>query len=224
MGVHDEHRERMRKRFSENGIENFSEHEVLELLLYHAIPRGDVNPLAHALTEQFGSLANVLDAPLEELKKVKGVGDRAAFLLRLISPLSRRYLISKQRENRRLTSTAAAGEYIAPFFHGETDELFYVFCLDAGCAALSHKALSRGTVNASEISVRKIVEYALSANAVNVIVAHNHPSGSLTPSREDEQTTRVVRDALKVIGVTLLDHIIVANGDFVSLADTGLLS
>lgn len=221
MSVHDGHRERMKQRFLQHGLEDFDDHNVLELLLFYALPRGDVNPLAHQLLDQFGSLSAVFDAPVDELDKVPGIGDHAAVLIKLLPQVSRRYLMSRTRFDNILDSSKKAGDYLTPYFFAERDEVVYMVCLDAKCKVLSCKQLFRGSVNSASVSIRKIVENALQYNATSVILAHNHTSGIALPSQEDRETTRRVGDALGAVDINLTDHIIVADDDFVSLADTG---
>lgn len=221
MGIHDGHRERTRRRFSEHGLENFDDHTVLELLLFYARPRGDTNPLAHALLDRFGSLAAVFDAPKEELCRVPGIGKSTAALIKLIPQVSRRYQMSKSNIDGIITSSHQAGEYLTARFYGERDEVVYLLCLDAKGKILACKFMGRGSVNSANISIRKLVEAALLYNATSVVLAHNHTSGIALPSREDELTTRKVEAALDAVDIALIDHIIVADDDFVSMADNG---
>ncbi len=221
MSVHDGHRERMKKRFSEHGLENFDDHSVLELLLFYALPRGDVNPIAHELMDRFGSLAAVFDAPADELSKVPGISANSALYIKLIPQVSRRYLMSRTSLEDILDSTEKAGRYLLPYFYAERDETVYMVCLDAKCKVLNCKLLFRGSVNSANVSIRKIVENALLYNSTSVILAHNHTSGIALPSQEDQQTTRRVESALSAVDIVLADHIIVADDDFVSLADNG---
>jgi DNA repair protein RadC len=214
----------MKKRFLEHGLDNFDDHTVLELLLFYALPRGDVNPLAHRLMDQFGSLAAVFDAPVDELTKVEGVGENTAVYIKLLPQMGRRYMLSRSRFDDILDSTKKAGDYLVPCFFGERDEVVYMVCLDAKCKVLGCKRLFRGSVNSAAVSIRKIVENALQYNSTSVIIAHNHTSGIAVPSREDYETTRRIGAALAAVDITLTDHIIVADDDFVSLADTGFFA
>lgn len=211
----------MKRRFLEHGIESFEDHHVLEILLFYALPRVDVNPLAHRLLEQFGSLAAVFDAPPEELMKVPGVGRNTATLIKLIPQVARRYMISRASLIDILDTSEKAGKFLLPYFFGERDEVVYLVCLDAKCKVLNCRLMFRGSVNSASVSVRKIVETALAFNATSVILAHNHTSGIALPSREDQITTRQVEAALRAVDIKLADHIIVADEDFVSLADSG---
>lgn len=224
MGVHDGHRARLKQRFLRHGLDSFDDHSVLELLLFYAIPRRDTNELAHRLIERFGSLAGVFEARVEELMRVEGLGENAALLIKLVPQVSRRYAISKTAGERVIRSSEDAGRLLMPLFLYAREEIVYLICLDGKGRVISCKELSRGSVNETEVSVRAIVETALAQSAVSVILSHNHVDGFAIPSYEDEMTTRRIRSALLLVGITLADHIIVAGDDFVSFADSGLLS
>ena len=221
--MHEGHRERMRAQLRQSGMDSLSDVQVLEVLLYHAFARQDTNLLAHALLKRFGSLAGVFEAPVAELMKVPGIGQSAAELIALVPQIERRHLISRTRTESILTSTAQCGQYLVPFFHGAMEEQVYLLCLDAKCKALDCILVQSGDVNSAGIAARKVVKAALDANATSVVLAHNHPSGVALPSEEDKRVTQVIRDALDAVDVLLADHIIVADGDFVSLADDGIL-
>lgn len=221
MNIHDGHRARLKKRFLEHGLESFEDHGVLEILLFYALPRADVNPIAHALIDKFGTLSAVFDAPVEELARVPGIGLSTAEFIKLIPQVSRRYLMSRVSFDDILDSSKKAGEYLLPRFYAERDEIVYMACLDAKCKVLNCRLLFRGSVNSANVSVRKIVENALVFNATSVIIAHNHTSGIAIPSDEDKLTTRRIEQALKSVDITLADHIVVADDDFVSMADNG---
>ena len=221
--MHEGHRSRMKKRFLENGLEGFDDHNVLELLLFYAQPRQDTNATAHRLMNAFGSLDGVFEAPPEALMSVKGVGENAATLIRLVPEAARRYRIAKEAPGDILSSAAAAGRFLIPFFLNCTEETVYLVCLDAKLKVIDCRLLSTGGTTSASVSIRQIVSTALLQNATSAILAHNHTSGIALPSPEDERVTLQVRDALAMVGVTLADHIIVAGEDFVSLADDGLL-
>lgn len=223
MSVHEGHRARMRRQLDSAGMDSLSDVQVLEILLYYAIARQDTNPIAHTLLARFGSLAGVLEAPKSELLKVEGIGESAATLLRLIPQLERRHLISRRENVQILNTTAKCGSYLVPFFHGESEEVVYLLCLDAKCKLLDCVQVHRGDVNVAPISVRKIVKTALDLGATAVILAHNHPAGIALPSQEDLDTTILVRNALRAVNVEMVDHLIVAEDDYVSLASDGVL-
>ena len=223
MSIHDGHRDRMRRQLKTSGMDSLSDVQVLEVLLYYAAPRGDTNPTAHALLSRFGTLDSVFSAPESELKKVNGVGDAAAQLIRLVPQVARRCLMSRSAQIEILDTTSKCGQYLLPYFHGESEEVVYLLCLDAKCKALDCVLIHRGGVNVASIAARKVVKAALDANATSVVLAHNHPSGVALPSPADMEATTQVRDALKRLDIRLIDHIIVADGDYVSMASSGLL-
>ena len=221
MSIHDGHRQRLKKRFLDEGLDSFTEVQALELLLFYCIPRKDTNPIAHALLNRFGSLSQVLEAPVEELTKVQGISENAAILLHLHRQMARYYLVNRTTKNTILTTLEDCAVYLLPFFYGRNLETVFLLCLDAKCKVLCCKEVGEGSVNSAGISVRKIVETALAANATTVVLAHNHPSGVALPSDEDLQTTRRIANALGAVEIHLADHIIVADDDYVSMAQSG---
>lgn len=223
MGQHDGHRQRLRQRFLELGPDALQDSEILELLLFYALPRCDTRPIAEALLQHFGTIAAVLDAPRQELKTVGGIGDAAAALLYLINPLARRYLLSRSVKGVVLVTSQACGEYLLPFFFGAKEELVYALCLDARCQALGVRLVQRGSLNSASFSIRSVVEAAISLEAVSVVLAHNHTSGVALPSQADVEATHRLAAALEPLEILLADHIVVADGDFVSMADSGFL-
>ena len=223
MADHSGHRERKRRQFRDHGIDAFADHEVLELLLYYAIPRRDTNPMAHALMDRFGSLNAVLSAPAEELARVEGVGPSAAALLKLVPQVYRRARISLTQGEVILDTSERIGEFFVEQFVAQPTEVMYQLCLDAKGRMLCCRKICEGDASAVGLSLRKIVENALLCNAVLVALAHNHPSGVALPSREDKVATLQIRDALEAVDVRLADHIIVADGDYVSLRQEGML-
>lgn len=218
MSIHDGHRDRMKKRYTEEGLDHFSEIQVLELLLFYCIPRKDTNPIAHALLERFGTLAQVMDASVEDLQSVEGMGYSAAVFLRLVRDSGRYYQVNRSTNVKILPTLESCAEYLVPHFYGRKVETVFMLCLDAKCKVLCCREVGEGSVNSAGISVRKIVETALSTGSSTVVLAHNHPSGLALPSGDDIQTTRRIAQALKAVEVNLADHIIVADGDYVSLA------
>ena len=223
MTIHEGHRARMRRQLKTSGMDSLSDVQVLEVLLYYAIPRADTNPIAHALLARFGTLDGVFSAPKSELCKVEGVGEAAAELLLLVPQVARRCLMSRSAQIQVLDSTAKCGRYLLPYFSGEREEVVYLLCLDAKCKALDCVQVHRGGVNVAAITARKIVKAALDVGATSVVLAHNHPSGLALPSQEDRHTTLLLKSALESVGVVLADHIIVADNDFVSMRDDGIL-
>ena len=222
MGIHDGHREKMRQRFLRGGLDAFADHEALELLLYYAIPRKDTNVTAHLLLERFGSLDEVMHAPVDELRKVKGMGENAALFLRLI-PAVCQYAEQNGKKDEILNSVEKSGQYFMKLLRDERREVIYMACLDQKGKVLRCCRLVEGDVNMAPLSVRQAVEQALVANAAMVQLAHNHPSGIALPSEEDIYVTRMIKEVLSPLNIRLIDHIVVADGDFVSMRDSGML-
>lgn len=223
MNDHVGHRKRMRERFLRYGLEGFDDHNVLELLLFYAQPRKDTNGLAHQLMNTFGSLDAVFEAPPEALMKVDGVGENTAALIHLVPEAARRYLMAKEEPGKILSSTEAVGSYLLPRFTNCREETVYLLCLDAKLKVLDCSRVGTGGTTSVPVNVRQIMETAIMKNASYVVLAHNHTSGIALPSRDDEAVTLLVRDTLAPVGIELLDHIIVAGNDFVSMADDGVL-
>lgn len=219
--IHDGHRQRLKTRFLQEGLEHFDEHQVLELLLFYCIPRQDTNPIAHALLEHFGSLTQVMEASPSELQKVKGMGESSAAFLSLLNSFCRYYQINRASSAVILSTLEECGRYLMPFFYGRRNETVYLLCLDAKCKVLSCKEVGEGSVNSASVPIRRIVEMALGSNATSAILAHNHPSGIAVPSAEDQLTTKQLAVALAAVDITLVDHMVIADEEFVSMRQSG---
>lgn len=221
--LHEGHRERMRNRFIEEGLDSFADHQVLELLLFYCIPVKDTNELAHKLLKEFGSLDGLFEATPQEICKRCKLKPTTAVLLSLMPSLARRYFKGKWGEKPLLNSSAKAGEYAVSLFVGRTYEAFYLLCLDAqnrvNYAALVHE----GTINEAPVYPRLIVETALRHQASTVILAHNHPGGTLRPSSADKEVTGRIVNALGAISIQVADHLIVAGSEYYSFMEHGLL-
>lgn len=220
MSIHDGHRQRLKDRFRREGLDNFDELYVLELLLYYCIPQKDTNPLAHRLLDTFGTLAGVLDASAEELEKVEGIGKNTSTFLSLITQVGRYYQVKRSEPGEILRNIEQCGNYLVPYFFGRERETVFMLCLDAKCKVLCCKKVGEGSVNSASIPIRRVVEMALAANATTVVLAHNHPSGLALPSADDIQTTHRVAAALEAVEITLADHIVVSRDDFVSIVQS----
>ena len=223
MGVHDGHRDRKREQFLRGGAESFADHELLELLLYYAIPQRDTNPIAHALIERFGSLQAVLSAPAEELMEVPYIKEKAAVLIRLAPALYQRVLMSGEDCEVILDTRERIGEFFRQLFIAHASEVMYQLCLDGKGKKKGLYKLGEGDLGSVGLNIRQIMENTLRSKAVMVVLAHNHPSGVALPSHDDKVATRMVREALETMGVRLVDHVIVADNDYVSMAESGLL-
>ena len=222
MSIHSGHRERLKERFLKEGLDGFDPHTVLELLLFFAVPRVDTNETAHRLLSAFGGLRGVFDASYEQLLEIDGIGSNAASLIKLVAPLSRKYL-SGETSSVVLNTTALAGAFLLPRFIGRINETVILVYLDSKCKVIAAPTVFEGSVNSVAVNIRKMIESSLKYNASGIIIAHNHPGGVALPSDDDLMTTAKIASVLELLNMVLIDHIIVAEDDFVSLADSGLL-
>lgn len=213
--LHKGHRARMKKRFAENGFQGMEPHEMLELLLFYAVPRKDTNPLAHRLLKRYGTLSRVCDAPIEVLEKDLGLSESAAVLLKMVPELARVY--TESRLERRYIDMWQAVDILRPRFYGATAERLAVALSDANDKLLLCDVIFEGSVSTTELPVRKIAALALRHNAKFVYMAHNHPSELCVPSRQDFEATRRISETLNNIGVMLVDHIIFTSSDHFSM-------
>ena len=215
--MHEGHRDRMRQKFLQDGLDSFESHEALEMLLYYAIPRKDTNEIAHRLIEEFGSLSAVFDAPIDTLMRMGKISERTAILIKLIPQLARIYLENKHKNSNKLLSDDLIGDLLTHKFVGRTNETVILLLMDGKRKQLFCGVVNEGSLNGAENYIRRIVELSMRYNASLAVIAHNHPSGIALPSKDDLLATVSVRDALALIGVKLIDHIIVADDDYVSL-------
>ena len=218
--IHTGHRSRVKTEFLARGLEGWPDHRVLELLLFYAIPQGDVNALGHELIDRFGSLAGVLDASADELMKVPGVGEHTAVLFRLISAVGGRYQEARGSMGQIVNNPEAAAAILAPYFFGARNEMVYILCLDGKRKVLGVRKVSEGSIHACDINIRRIAEEAMGLRAASIYLAHNHVSNLAFPSAADWQSTDVIRAALAGVGLELVDHIIFVDGDAVSLSQS----
>ena len=221
--MHAGHRQRLKQRYIEEGLASFSEHQVLELLLYYGLPQGDTNALAHELLERYGSLPAVLEAAYEDLRQLKGLGAHTALLLTLLPDLWRYYQLARAKPRTAIHSREELTAYAANLFIGEGCELAYLICLDARNNVLRALKISEGALDSVGLETRAVAEAALRHQAKSVILAHNHPGGSLKPSASDISLTKQLSAALAALDITVLDHIIVADGKSLSFAEKGLI-
>jgi DNA repair protein RadC len=214
---HAGHRRRLKAEFLARGFDGWPDHRVLELLLCYAIPQGDLNDLAHRLIDRFGSLVGVMDASIDELKKVPGVGEHTAVLLKLFPFTGGRYQSQRSDFGQIIRCPEEAAALLAPYFYGARNEMVYLLCLDGKRKALGVRKVSEGSIHASDISIRRIVEEAMGMRAFGIYLAHNHISNLAFPSAQDWSTTDVIRMAIGGVGLELVDHLVFVDGDFVSL-------
>ncbi len=223
MNTHKGHRERMRKRYLATGFDSFQDHEVLEMILYNCYTRINTNDIAHNLIEAFGSLSAVLEAPVDSLKKA-GLSERVAVYLRMIPDIARVYLDDRNNSREKIISLDTIGDYFVSKFIGRIDESVILLLMDAKCKELFCGVVATGSSCGSDVPIRSIVDLAMRYNATNAAIAHNHPSGVALPSRNDIKATDALYSTLSLVGVRLVDHIIVADNDYISLRDSALCS
>lgn len=216
------HRQRVKQRFRDEGLEHFEESHALELLLFYAVPRRDTKIIARRLLDTFGSYAKVMEADADALCKVEGVGQSVATYIKLIHASSRYYSIHKTRRPRRFTTTADYGRYMVEQFRGLNKERAYLLCLNASNEPICVRQITEGTTTSVDFPIRKVLDIAMGCDATFVVLSHNHPEGPLKHSPEDLAYTKKIAAALRVAEITLLDHVIVANDNYLSLAECGL--
>lgn len=218
--IHDGHRKRLKQRFLQEGLESFEPHNILELLLFYAIPRQDTNVIAHELIKEFKTLSGVFNAPYEELIKIKGLSENGATLIKIIPQLLSAYTV-EMKKNQPMNNVKTICDYFHGYYIGVKTEQLRVCCLDDNLNVISCSVIQDGGVNTVPINVRKIVETAYRSNSSLIILAHNHPNGVPVPSDADVKVTRQLNNILKSVGINLLDHIIVGPNNAISMKDNG---
>ncbi|MFQ5794994.1 MAG: DNA repair protein RadC [Candidatus Bipolaricaulia bacterium] len=217
------HRERLRKRFRQAGVEGFQDYEVLELLLTYAIPRKDVKPIAKALIAHFGSLSGVLDASLRELEDVPDLGPASATLIRLVKETCEAYLAEKMKRKDVLSSPQAVVDFSRMKLAGRPNEAFMVIYLNTKNEAIDYEVIQEGTIDRAAVYPRRVLEGALAHRASGLLLVHNHPSGHPEPSFEDKHLTKAVIEAVQPIDIRVLDHIIIGKDGHFSFLENHLL-
>lgn len=226
MQDHSGHRERLKCRFDQTGLDGFSEHEILELLLFFCIPRKDTKAIAKTLLKEFGSFAGVFAASAESLQKVKGVGENSARLIRFFSETSKLSIRRKAfAELPVISSASALMEYLGATMANLPEEQLRVIFLDNSNRILKDEVLSEGIEDQTAVYPRKVVKRALMLNSTGIIVVHNHPTGQLNPSNADRNITRALQSAAESLDLRLLDHVIVGREGkgYFSFRENGLL-
>jgi DNA repair protein RadC len=214
---HKHHRSRLRARFQKESLRSFEDHNILELLLFYAIPQKDTNDLAHALLDKFGSLSAVFDADLGELCKVNGIGENAATLIKLIPQLARAYLMDKETRYPNFSDLHKLGAYLVNYFIGENNEKLIAVLLNNKCDLIDIIVVSEGTVNRTDGFMRKIAEAAFAKKAASFVLAHNHPDGNCTPSAADISLTSNYSRIFSDLGLPLTEHIVVGGVSYVGI-------
>ena len=219
--MHEKHRERMRERYLQSGFEGFSDHEILECLLYFSIPRSDTNELAHRLMERFGSIRNLMEATPEELAAEEGIGERSVFLFKLTCEALRRYAKDTLVVTPTFRTLSSLSEYPCRKFVGLGTECVYLMLLNNRLSLIDCSMIAEGTVNKALIPLRKITEKTIFRKASVVVLAHNHPNGYPYPYENDLEVTAEIIDMLDRLGVPLLEHLIVADDCIFPILQSG---
>lgn len=222
--AHDGHRQRLKERFKKEGLENFEFHNALELLLFYSIPYKDTNETAHLLLDNFGTLKNLLDAPIEEIVKIQGVGENSASLLKLVKEFTKKSVEEYNKKITILGDVKSAKSYCERLLYGCTVEEIRLICLDNKRGIIHSEKICEGTVNHCLVDMRKIVENALKHNSAMVMLAHNHPRGDCRPSVDDIEFTNKIKALFNSINIELVDHIIVGEDSVHSMAAMSELS
>jgi len=219
--LHKNHRERLRQRYLKSGIDSLAEHEVLELVLFYALPRVDTNDTAHRLLELFGSVSAVFEAPIDELAGVRGLSYSSAALLKLIFDINARSLCASHTV-KYMNDYDEVGKRLAEDFRYDSTERVVMVLLDSKDALIYIGTLSQGDFSSAKVSMRMLVHTVMLKNAAKVILAHNHPDGSTSPSVSDKAMTISIEDVLNQIGVELKEHYIIAGDNYIGIKHASL--
>ena len=217
------HRERLRSRFLEAGSDALSDYEMLELVLFRALPRRDVKPLAKKLIETFGSFNEVIAAPLSRLGEVKGLGEAAIAELKIVQAAANRLAKGAFKGRKVLSSWSAVLDYCRAAMAFADKEQFRILFLDNRNRLIADEVQQTGTVDHTPVYPREVVKRALELSATAIVLVHNHPSGDPTPSRADIQMTQSIQEIAKPLGISLHDHIIVGKEGHASLKGLRLI-
>ena len=219
------HRERLRKRYIKSGLEGFNDYEVLELLLTYSIARKDVKPIAKKLIEKFGTIDEIAKSDTKSLLEVDGIGEGSAVFLKLIGDIA--LTLYREKIEDKDILTIKSKNSLLSYLRGEIGysprEEFKILFLDSSNKLIASETLFYGTIDKSAIYPREIVERVIKNRAKSVIFAHNHPSGSISPSKKDIELTQYMYDSLKLLEIRLLDHIIITKNSYFSFLEEGLI-
>jgi len=217
------HRERLRKKFMTAGMDALHDHEVLELILTYVVRQQDVKDRAKELLREFGTLKEVVDAEIEDLEKVPGIGKNSAILLKLVKEVAALYLKQKAKEKRQVSCTTELLDFCRTVMGAKKDEEFCVIYLDAQNQIIEFETIQKGIVNQAVVYPRQVLESALKKKASAIILAHNHPSGHVRPSEADIRLTKTIQETAKVLDILVHDHIIIGENRFFSFREEGLM-
>jgi len=218
--MHEKHRERVKQRFLSDGLDSFNEHQVLELVLFYALPRVDTNEIAHELINEFGSLKRVADASIEELTAINHIGDHAAIMLKLIAGVSKRYFMDPLSNVKIYDTLDKIGEYLINLYIDSTSEKIYLLLFDGKMRMIKSIMVAEGSLASVQFPMREIIKEIINLRATSAVIAHNHPDGALIPSREDVDVTMTLMNAFEMIDCQLVEHIIVADRGYLPVMES----
>ncbi len=221
--IHKGHRERVRQKFLKTKLEGFADHEKLEFLLFYARPLINTNEIAHKLLNEFGSISKVFDASVEDLKKIKGVSDSTAILLKIIPEMSHEYVNTKS-DLLIMDKFKVVKDYFISQFINEQNEVVKIACLDDRLRLIDCGTIIEGSPKSTTANIKKLIEFTYKNNCDSIILAHNHPDGNMIPFDDDLKMTKDIYNCLKPIGIKLIDYIIVADDQAVSFKESGAFS
>ena len=212
--IHEGHRQRLKNKFIENGFQGFEPHNILEMLLFYSIPRKDTNEIAHNLLNHFGTLKNVFNASFEDLIQVDGIKENSATLIKMIPKIAKEYMNSSLEEGLLFNTANKIGEYFVNKYIGEKNEIVYAMLLNNKFELLSVVKIHEGSVNSAYVSARKILDSVVKYNASMIVLAHNHPEGTVCPSMDDINTTADLMTAFNAFDIKLVEHFVIAGNEF----------
>lgn len=213
--------EQLKKRFLLRDPDGLTDEELLELLL--SFSSEEPQKLTQNILKEYPTVAQLMEASAKDLAQMEEIEQDSVLLLRLVPELHRRYFLSRSHVESRLKDSHDFGHYLLPYYYGARDEMVYLLLLDGVGKVINCRMVGHGSVNSANVPIRRLVQDALTANASGVVVAHNHPNGIALPSQEDISATVFLRDTLDALDILLVDHIIIADDDFVSMRESGYL-
>ena len=209
--IHEGHRGRLMNTVFEIGLDNLSDIQVVEFMLFYIFPRSDVNPLAHRLIDKFGNLSNIIDANVNDLKTVDGIGDRAAKAIICLGRLFDKVSDYRAQRNVQLVDRNAIADYFEELMRFQSSERLYLVAVDHSCRVVNKYMVAKGSVKNVAINPTEIANFILSTKAAGIIIAHNHPSGRCKPSQADISATDKIVPLIENLGTAYLEHIIVGD-------------
>ena len=212
--IHQGHRQRMREKYSKFGNEAFSDHELVEMLLFHSVPRANTNDIAHRLIDRFGSVEGLLSADIASVKDIEGVGNNSALLISLVGALAKRSKAKRFSSKKKFQDISSIGNYFCERFSGSSKEIFAVMYLDSNMRVIDVSTIAEGSIGEVAFTPAKVVREVVIKEANAIVLAHNHPSGVSVASNADKNMTYVLETALAALEIPILEHVIVSKSSY----------